>query len=142
VTLRYIHGRPTTLTSKYLLLNSRFYQGSSEEATATYIHADKHWANEARFGYNWSDTKRLDLAYGTGVADISINHLFNLSAEYLQLLGYSWIAEDVVSRTIRNHTVKFGGIFVHRAAPQRYDNQLPIVSCQNATTFLQPIRTK
>ncbi len=135
LTMRYIHGTPTQLTAKFPTADSRQYVGDSDEASFTFIHSASNWANEARFGYNYSNTRRTDLAFPSGVAMIKINGAFSLSAEYLQLRGHSYTFDDVWEKSFGRHHVKVGGIYVGRA-PQRYDNQLPVLSYKSTSDFV------
>ena len=135
LTMRYIHGSPSQLTARFPIANARQYIGNSEEGAFTYIHSSGKWDNEVRFGYNYSNTRREDLAFASGAATIKINNAFKIDAEYLQLRGHSYTIEDAYERKIGRHNLKFGGIYVGRA-PQRYDNQLPQLSYRNTNDFV------
>jgi len=135
VTSRYIHGTPTELTAKFPAADSRQYVGESDEFSTTFIHGTPTWSNEVRFGYNYSNTRRKDLAYDSGVADIKIKGAFKLGAEYLQLRGHSYTIDEAYETKIGRHNLKIGGSYVGRA-PQRYDNQLPVLEYKSTSDFV------
>lgn len=136
VMLRYIYGQPFSFTPKFPPKNGRSYHGVSEEVAASYIHSWTNWSNELRFGFNYSNTKREDLAYAAGLPTVRIKDMFDQrQAEYLNLRGHSYTFNDVLARTIGRHNLKFGMIYVGRA-PQRYDQQVPYIQYKTGTDFI------
>ncbi len=134
-TVRYIRDTPRNLTPR-LMDNPRRYVGATNGLNANWIHGSATWTSETRFGHNRNQTDRVDQIHTNGrLPAIEVQGLFSTQGEALVINGSSTSAENVVSKTMGRHAMKFGGMYVFRT-PGRYNEEVPIFRYGNAADFL------
>jgi outer membrane receptor protein involved in Fe transport len=133
---RYTRGRPFRNQPNPLPTNRQSYTYASDMANLSWVHAAPNWTSETRAGLNYTDADRLGQAYVAGIPGIDVQGAgFNVGAEFLTLTGHTYSIEEIVSKPIGRHTVKFGGHYFVQATG-RFDEEIPQFRYTNPAAFL------
>jgi outer membrane receptor protein involved in Fe transport len=132
---RYTRGRPFRAQPAAVLTNQQTYEYATDSANLSWVHLAPSWTSEARAGVNYTDAQRLQQAYATGIPGIDVQNNFAVGAEFLTLTGHTYTIEEVVSKPIGRHTLKFGGNYFVQA-PGRFDEEIPVFRYANPDAFL------
>ena len=133
---RYTRGRPFRNQPNPLPANRQSYTYASDMANLSWVHAAPSWTSETRAGLNYTDADRLGQAYVAGIPGIDVQGAgFNVGAEFLTLTGHTYSIEEIVSKPIGRHTVKFGGHYFVQATG-RFDEEIPSFRYSNPAAFL------
>jgi len=133
---RYTRGRPFRNQPSAQPTNRQSYTYAADSANLSWVHAAPGWTSETRAGLNYTDAQRLQQAYAAGVPGITVQGAnFSIGAEFLTLTGHTYSVEEVVSKPIGRHTIKFGGSYFVQA-PGRFDEEIPIFTYPNPAAFL------
>jgi hypothetical protein len=134
ITGRYSQGFPFRLNPRAQVVNYQIQDGKTEEGTVSWLHLRSSWSAETRFTFDQPNLVRVDHEYLLGVADISGNLGFG-TAESGSLFykgGDTATLEHNITHTIGRHSLKFGGLVVHRnmarANPEQPDTQFANVA--------------
>jgi outer membrane receptor protein involved in Fe transport len=133
---RYIRGRPQQRDPRTYPFNPRVYLGVTESGNVTYTRLAPSWTSETRFGFNLNDSNRTDGVYANGmIPTVDVQGLFSTDGGGTIVRGHSYSIEEVISKTIGRHSVKFGGLYMGRA-PGRLDEEVPVLRYGNANAFI------
>ncbi|MFN0166155.1 MAG: TonB-dependent receptor domain-containing protein [Bryobacteraceae bacterium] len=133
---RYTRGRPFRNQPSALPTNRQSYTYAADSGNVSWVHSAPGWTTETRAGLNYTDAQRLQQAYTNGIPGITVQGAnFSVGAEFLTLTGHTYSIEEVVSKPIGRHTVKFGGSYFVQA-PGRFDEEIPVFTYASAATFL------
>ena len=129
LTVNYTRMRPFGLDPNYLTANDRTFQYVQDRMSTSYTLGRPTWTSETRFGYNFSNMKRLDAYFNlkdpSGKAekapwDRSLPRInvagpsgFGLgSAEIWDMDGTTYSLDQKISRHAGKHSFKFGGRYM------------------------------
>jgi len=132
---RYTRGQPFRSGSTLVPTNPQTFYYGVDSGNFSWVSSGALWSNEARVGLNYSDTTRIGEAYNTGIPGIQVQGEFSVGAEKQDVVGHSYSIEDIFTRTMGRHTLKFGGAYVVQA-PGRFNEELPVFRYGNANDFL------
>jgi len=132
---RYTRGRPFRAQPAAVLSNQQTYVYAADSANLSWVHAAPGWTSETRAGLNYTDAQRLQQAFTTGIPGVEIQGQFSVGAEFLTLTGHTYSLEEIVSKPIGRHTIKFGANYFVQA-PGRSDEEIPLFTYPNAADFL------
>ena len=134
ITARYSQGFPYRLNPRAQVVNYQVQNGKTEEGTISWMHLRNNWSSETRFTFDQPNLVRVDNEYVLGVPDISCCLGFG-TAESGSLFykgGDTATLEHNIVHTIGRHSLKFGGLVVHRdmarANPEQPDTQFASVA--------------
>ena len=131
---RYTRGRPYR-TMPRVTTNTRVFGGLTEIGTLSFTYLKPTITSETRFGYNQNDVSRVDQIYDFGVAGITCCLGFSDAGETLFKGGKTWSLEQVFSKSVGRHTLKFGALFLQRRAG-RENVETPEIQFPNVADFL------
>jgi len=133
---RYTRGRPFRNQPSAQPANRQSYTYAADSANLSWVHSAPSWTSETRAGLNYTDAKRLQEAFVAKVPGVSVQGAnFSIGAEFLTLTGHTYSIEEVVSKPIGRHTIKFGGSYFVQA-PGRSDEEIPVFTYPNPAAFL------
>ncbi len=129
LTVNYTRMRPFGLDPNYLTANDRTFEYVQDRMSTSYTLGRPTWTSETRFGYNFSDMKRLDAYFNlkdpSGKAekapwDRSLPRInvagpsgFGLgAAEIWDMDGATYSLDQKISRHAGKHSFKFGGRYM------------------------------
>jgi outer membrane receptor protein involved in Fe transport len=128
--LTYSRMRPSSREPRIYLDGSddRTYQGTQERGTVNFITGGADWTSETRFGYNLNDMGRVDLFFnqlgpggdeqniwGRRIGRLDTTLGFGTpGTELWKLDGTTWSLSQKYARHLGQHSLKFGGKFVHQ----------------------------
>ncbi len=132
---RYTRGRPFRHQPSSQPRNRQSYAYAADSANLSWVHAAPGWTSETRAGLNYTDAQRLQQAYGALIPGIDVQGHFAIGAEFLTLTGHTYSIEEVVSKPVGRHTIKFGGNYFVQATG-RFDEEIPVFRYSNPAAFL------
>ena len=133
---RYTRGRPFRNQPSAQPANRQSYTYAADSANLSWVHSAPSWTSETRAGLNYTDAKRLQEAFVAKVPGVNVQGAnFSIGAEFLTLTGHTYSIEEVVSKPIGRHTIKFGGSYFVQA-PGRSDEEIPVFTYPNPAAFL------
>lgn len=142
LSVRYSRGRPNRMEPRVVEANNRTYAGVIEQGNVNLTHASATWTFETRLGVNYNKVPRLDGIYSLYLADTSVNGIdglgFSVDGENLAREGNSWSLEELATKNVGRHTLKFGGIFL-RSVGMRANAETPILTYSSFEDLVENI---
>lgn len=142
LSVRYSRGRPNRVEPRVVEANNRTYSGTIEQGNVNLTHARATWTFESRFGVNYNKVPRLDGIYSLYLGDNSFNGIdglgFSVDGENLAREGGSTSFEEIATKNVGRHTLKFGGILL-RSSAMRANAETPILTYSSFDDLVQNI---
>lgn len=110
VTLEYTRAHPRSTQPRHGI-EQRTWQGSQHRGTASFTHSAAAWTSETRFGFNLSDTRRIDNPFTvlSGFPVVRCDCGFRIDGEDRSDGGTNMVLMEVLSMVHGRHNIKVGG---------------------------------
>ena len=123
---KWVRGRPNRSTPRVNPSNPREQIGKVERYNASYTISGASWTSESRFGYNQSNTDRLDALFDLGIPTVN-GWGFGDGAEIFIISGDITSFEQVFAYNKGRHSLKMGGIYLYWRS-RRANEEVPVFS--------------
>jgi hypothetical protein len=112
--VRFTRSEPLKVLASISTFDPRTWSSSLKYVTGNYLVAKANWNSQIRFGYAGQNGSRFDGLYVKGVSLVNGPGFTTLNDEEQDDQGALYNVEDVTSRVLGRHSLKFGAIFQRR----------------------------
>jgi hypothetical protein len=132
---RYTRGRPFRNIPTIVAANPQTMTYTTDSGNLSWVHSAGSWTSETRLGANYNDATREDKAFSIGTPGIELQGQWSVGAELLTSTGHTYSIEEIVSKFLGRHTLKFGGGYFVQT-PGRSDEEIPVFRYGNIADLL------
>ena len=112
--VRFTRSEPVKVLASLAAADPRTWSSSLKYVTGNYLVGRATWNSQLRFGYAGQSGQRFDGFYTRGITLVNGPNFTALNDEEQDDQGGLYNIEDVTSRVVGRHSLKFGGIIQRR----------------------------